>query len=489
MRTFKTQITSCKFCNKEFEGRIKVKHNKPTVQEFCSRICWSNSVHVDSEIRECLYCNVEFAVRRTLPKIYCSKSCSVKHQMSKAGEKEKRVNARKATIKTKYGVNDSANIPGRVDKWKKTMIDQYGSTGYNNYEARINTNGLTKLKQILNDGRYTPKFSIDSYSGVHSEYEFHCNKCSTSFKSHLRKIFPRCPQCYPPLSTGRSGLELEVYEYVKSIYVGEILHNDRKIIAPKELDIVIPDKKLAIEFNGLYWHKENKTRHLEKMKACENKGYQLIQIFEDEWLEKQEIVKSRIRSKLGLISNSIYARKCKIQEIDTRTKNKFLATTHIQGKDRSKIKLGAYHNDELVGVMTFSKLRLALGFKTTSDASFELSRFSTKLFTSTPGLFSKMLKYFTQNFDVKELVTYSDNRWNTGNVYENFGFNLVSTGQPNYWYVHDHQRYHRFNFIKHTLSKKLEMFNPNLTEVENMHLNGYERIWDCGSKKYILKLL
>ena len=166
--------------------------------------------------------------------------------------------------------------------------------------------------------------------------------------------------CYPYLSNN-SYCEKEVIEFVKSIYNGVIINNNRKIIAPYELDIYLPEKKLAIEFDGLFWHNDksgkDKNYHLDKTEKCEKQGIQLIHIFEDEWIEKQIIVKSIIKSKIGIYDKKIYARKCQIKEIAIKDKNDFLRMNHLQGEDHSQIKLGLFYENELVSVMTFGKPR------------------------------------------------------------------------------------------------------------------------------------
>lgn len=281
-------------------------------------------------------------------------------------------------------------------------------------------------------------------------------------------------------------MEKEILNFVIENYSGCVIENDRKILDGRELDIYIPEKNLAIEFNGLYWHKEDKVRHITKTKVCESLGITLIQIFEDEWMFKREIVKSKLLSRLGLIQLQIPSEECSIEKITTQDKNAFLNITHILGEDKSNIKLGAYYKDELVGVMTFSKLRMSLGHKKRIDGEYELTRFSTNLLTNVQGLFSKMLNHFIADYASTKIIAYSDNRWGIDNDYIGCGFTLLSKGKPNYWYIIKDKRAHRFNYRKDLLKTKLKIFDPQLTEIENMRANGYDRIWDCGSDKYEL---
>ena len=259
-----------------------------------------------------------------------------------------------------------------------------------------------------------------------------------------------------------------------------------------EYDIFIKEKKIAIEYNGLYWHKEGKKDkfyHLKKSQLAQQENIRLIQIFEDEYIFKKEIVVSRLKSLLGTPDRRIYARKCSVKEINSKEKDSFLNKNHIQGTDKSKVKLGLFFENELVSVMTFGHPRLALGSKKNNRQIWELVRFASTLNTQVVGGAGKLLKYFERNYKPDEIFSYSDKRWSDGGLYKALGFEYSHTSRPNYWYFDEKEmkRYHRFNFRKDVLNEKLEFFDPKLTEIENMMINGYSRIWDCGNDKWIKK--
>ena len=277
------------------------------------------------------------------------------------------------------------------------------------------------------------------------------------------------------------------FEYVKKLDEN-IKNQDRTIIPPLELDIVSEKHKIAIEIDGLYWHseisgKKNKFYHSVKRKNTNNCGYKLIQIFEDEWIEKQKIVKSRLKNSFNQNKRKIYARKCIVKELPTEIKSKFLKKYHIQGNDRSNIHLGLFYKNRLVSVMTFNPYRIALG-NSAKNNCYELTRFCSILNFSIIGGASKLLKYFEKNYKPTEIISYADKRWSDGNLYNKLGFNLVGTTQPNYWYIVKNQRKHRFAYRKSELQKLLKQYDNNLSEWDNMQLNGYDRIWDCGSLKF-----
>jgi hypothetical protein len=295
-----------------------------------------------------------------------------------------------------------------------------------------------------------------------------------------------CVECNPINSYSISGLQQQLNEYIESLDV-DIRYNDRSIISPYELDIFLPDYNIGIEFNGVYWHNElNKSNDYHKVKSdlCEKKGVQLIHIWEDDWLYKKDIVKSIISNKLKINQNKIYARKCIIKEIkDNEIIKDFLDINHIQGYAQSKIKLGLYHNDELVSLMTFGKSRKPLG-KGKND-EWELIRFCNKLNTSITGGANKLFKYFIENYDFESLISYADRSYFNGNLYNELGFNFEKKTEPNYYYVVEGIRRYRYNYRKDILVK--EGYDSNKTEHEIMLDRGIYRIYNAGNLKFTLR--
>lgn len=169
-----------------------------------------------------------------------------------------------------------------------------------------------------------------------------------------------CPHCISHISQA----EQEIYNTVVSLVEGDaVVQSDRSIIGGKELDIYVPDKHIAIEYNGLYWHSEacgrGKNYHYDKWKMCRDNGIQLITIWEDEWRDKQEIVKSMLAHKLGASqSKRIYARNTTITPLESPVARQFLDTYHIQGSCSSSAYFGLYDNfGEIVGSVLLEKDR------------------------------------------------------------------------------------------------------------------------------------
>ena len=380
-----------------------------------------------------------------------------------------------------------------LQKSKDKIGEELGTTGtfinkwlnYHNIpKVRYNeSNSLVKIK--LQDKKWLYeeyKIKNKTCQQIADELGHGCSKSLVSVWLNNHNIVADESNSYERKINKVSKEELEVVDYINSIYDGEIKQSVRSILKGKEIDIYVPEKNFAIEYNGLYTHShKDKKYHLEKTEGCQKQNIFLFHIFSHQWQQKQEICKSMIHNKLGLNTNKIYARKCDIRNVDASEKNLFLNNNHIQGKDSSTIKLGLYYSDELVSLMTFGKSRYN---KTTQ---WELIRFANKTFTSVIGGFNKLLSYFKRNFN-SNIVSYADRCYSQGNIYENNGFDLVRKNPPSYHYVDKNclNVFHRYSFQKSMLKDKLEMFNENLTEWENMVANGWRRYWDCGTLTFIL---
>ncbi len=322
-------------------------------------------------------------------------------------------------------------------------------------------------------------------------FNLQCDICNSQFtrtvnvfyksKNHFKNL---CPVCNPTKSI--SDLEIELKLYIKSVYIGLMIDNDTTILHGKEIDILIPDLNIGFEFDGVYWHSsfrnDNPNHLLWKTKLAATKGISLYHIFEDEWVNKKEIVKSRIRHILRINFDRIHARKCIIQKISNVEKNSFLSTYHLQGSDISGIRYGAYHNNQLVAVMTFTKTSFVKGG---DGLSYELNRFAVIKDVTIPGIASKLLKTFMNEYAPERLISYADRRWSNGNVYKQLGFKFVEETPISHWYFKGTcDRIHRSVFMKHKQEKLLKTYDATLTEKENMLNNGYGIIYDCGTTKW-----
>jgi len=133
----------------------------------------------------------------------------------------------------------------------------------------------------------------------------------------------------------------------------------------------------------------------------------------------------------------------------------------------------------MVAVMTFSKRRFD------KKEGYELVRYCTVGSFNVIGGAGKLLKHFGLEWSPSAVVSYADKRWSDGGLYKALGFDHIRDSSPNYFYMDDYiYRYNRIRFQKHKLASKLNKFNSSISEWENMKVNGYDRIWDCGNMMF-----
>lgn len=347
----------------------------------------------------------------------------------------------------------------------------------------LTTNDFIEKSSKIHNNKYV--YDKTEYKGTYESLTITCpihGDFTQRANDHLNGH--GCPIC----GNNMSLAEKEIEDYVKSFgiktetKVRGILSNN------KEIDILIPELNIGIEYDGLKWHSDefkDKNYHLNKTEECKKLGIRLVHIFEDEWMNKKEIIKSIIRNIIGKTENKIYARKCIIQNVNDNEKKEFLEKNHIQGNVNSQINLGLYHDGELVSLMCIGKPRINLGRKTSLEDEYELLRFCNKLNTNIVGGASKLFKYFITNYNPTLTTSYCDYRWSIGNMYKALGFTLSHHSQPNYYYIIGNNRKNRFKYRKSELIK--EGFDPEKSEKEIMEERGIHRIYDCWSLVYIWK--
>ena len=270
----------------------------------------------------------------------------------------------------------------------------------------------------------------------------------------------KCPKCN---KLGSSQQEKEILKYLKEIYNGSIIENDREILNGKELDIFIPDLKIAIEYDGIYWH--NNLNNYFKFEKCLDKGIRLIQITEWEWLHKNKQIKDYL-SNILVKSNKIFARKCKVKEISNKEYMDFTNNYHLEGYCSAFIRIGLFYNDELVQIMSFKKTK----------KYFEIIRECSKSGYLIIGGKSKILKYFERVYSPKRIISYCEKNKFTGNSYIKCGFKLKEESEPSYCYYKNSRKIHKNDCKKEKIG-----FDENLSEWENMSNNGYMRLFDYGN--------
>lgn len=343
--------------------------------------------------------------------------------------------------------------------------------------------------------RYYPKeYKIILYY-TKDEYNISLMERIVLFQNKLHKI-PECSveNCHNKCKWGESKSayyshcdkhinynwqskgEKELKQFLTNLNI-KFEYNNRTILNDgKELDIFIPEYNIAIEYNGLFWHNEKNTgkKSYLKWKECKDKNIQLLTIWEDDWRQRQEIVKDIIKTKLKL-NKKIYARNCILKEIDYNIEKSFLNNNHLQGYCQSSIRLGLFYNNKLYACMTFGKSR----FK---ENEYELLRFACLNGYTIIGGFSKLLTYFIKNYNFNEsIISYANCDISNGNVYIKNNFKEISHSL-NYWWCKNGEKYSRYKFMKHKLIQ--QGFDKNKSENEIMKELKYYKVYGTGNLKF-----
>lgn len=465
------ELAKCAVCGKEVSYGTTMNNKE---RKFCSNKC-----KLSKE-------GNPFAQKNVIEKI---KQTHIKRMGVDNPAKSKEVQEKMMqTCMKKYGVKNVFQVEEKKKKIKNTMIKHHGSASiYGNLELRekaLYSKKVNVYNKIIEKykNQYEPCFTIDEYQGVRHTYKWKCLKCGNIFEAQYNnaQITSRCFNCYPRKVITRSTYEDEIIEFLEN-YNLKLDLNNRKLIWPRELDIVIEDKKVAIEFNGTYWHStkihEDKKYHVNKVNDCENKGYKLITIWEFDWINenRKEIIKNKLKEVLGLErennSNDYF-----IKEILVKEKNDFLEKYHLQGKDTSSIKLGLYENNILTAVMTINKCKFDKTYEYEINRFAYINNFNTN--------FSRLLYYFENEYKPKSIILYADRCFWNNELFESLNFKFLKNSNPNFVWIIDDKKYPKFK-TKQILEENINKLNVDLNDYENMINLGYNQVYDCGNSLFV----
>lgn len=390
------------------------------------------------------------------------------HYLSRDGRRDER----DQKMIEKYGATNVGGLPEFVEKARQTNLQKYGRSHKSQSHLSEEVLKCLKDREWLYQQHYVKEKSL---SQIASELGFNGDMTTVMRYLHSHGLETQNYQS--------SFEERQVVDYIKKLYDGQVITNDRSIIAPYELDIVLPDIHLAIEYCGLYHHTEQagKGRYYHKTKWEKSKaqGYRLLTIFSDEWNERQPIVKRIIDRALQQDNTSpIFARTCTAEEVTAAEARQFFDDNHIQGACKGTISYRL--KDQQSRTMAI----IALEYYQKTNIWY-INRYATS--HKVPGGFSKLLAHFKRHHKWSEIVTFADLRWSSGDLYEKTGFTLDKILKPEYYWIDNNKRYHKFNYRRKYLPQRLKSFDPNKSEVQNCLDNGLQRIWNCGYKRYILR--
>lgn len=396
----------------------------------------------------------------------------------------------KKSMMDKYGVENISSLDGmkklKSDKMKKTLHDkmnilwhetEYFSVKKDAYELLFDAEAMVNfVHNEMNKDKV-------SYLELAEALGFSYRTVAVHYGEFLKNTG------IIKLVGGSSYMEDELLDVIKENYSGEIVRHNRTILENYEMDIYLPELKLAFEFNGTFWHsteKKGKMFHEEKVRRAHNKGIDIMLVWEDEWANKKDIIVSMIKYKLGVTDKTYFARKLTTKEITSHEAIEFYEINHIQGgRGITGTSYGLFDSDNLISVMTFNKTWR-------SKEYYELTRFATKLNTNVVGGASKLFSKFSKKHIGETVISYANGNFAKGSnsVYRKLGFEYEKRTEPMYYWVNDkNDRLSRYQTQpKKLLNKYPDDFrstNKNETEREFMERKGYYQIYTPGNDRYV----
>jgi len=303
--------------------------------------------------------------------------------------------------------------------------------------------------------------------------------------NHLEKKNP-CTQCNHMKSEPENQIAAFLEQYTK------VERGNRSIIKPKEIDIWLPEFNMGVEFHGLYTHRASsvKNLHRNKWELAEQAGVRLIQIFHDEWLNKQELVKARLLAFIGK-GETYNARQLRLERVEMQDIRQMLETTHIQGAGVSSVNYALYDGDRVIAVATFGKARSGAMTGAKTDGVWEVVRYASV--GRVRGGFSKLFKRFLTDVNPNKVISYCDLRYGNGRLYEATGFTLEAITEPDYWWIPKGKivRIPRYVTQKHKMANPShplhKYYQPEKTEAQICADAGWEKIYGVGNQKWVWK--
>lgn len=451
----------------------------------------------------------------------CSKSCGAILRSRERGSnwknpeiQKKAHDSIKENLIYKYGVDNVAKIPEVQAKIRQTNLERYGRTTVlqtpeviekslktrNSAEVKNKMSEHSKLREVYQLGISAANTEESKEKRKNTCLKRYGTKHVLASKEIRAKINKTISERYPKGSLARSMMtskrkqtclkrydvevgffakgyqssgEAEVREFIKSL--GFTGNQNNKAVPGIQLDIYIPEKNFAIEYNGMYWHsdavKHDRLYHWRRTKLCEEHGIRLFHIYEWEWANeiKRDIIKSVIKIALGITPSKVYARQCEIKNVPVPEYRKFCEKNHLQGYRHASVILGLYYGDELKQLMSFSQPQKRNARKT---YQWEIVRGCPGSNNVVVGGISKLWKYFLKTYNPKSVMSYCDMNKFDGHGYELLGMRLASEERGNLWMID-----------KKTLRVQQWIFR-NKERREEQEKNSY-KVFGVGNRTYV----
>jgi hypothetical protein len=500
-------LICCDYCGKETEKRKNkiIKGRKLIEKDCCSEeVCTKKKL---KEINILKYgvvnafqrVDVKDKIKKTnLKKYGCEyaqqnekireksrSTCLKNHGVEHALQNKDILKKAQEKSQEKYGTKFPIQLEEFKQKVKKTNLEKYGIENF------LSSKEIQEKIRQTNLEKYGTPFPICSEEIQEKIRQTNLEKYGANNCFGNKEIQEKIRQT----NLEKYGTPFPICKFGKTQNIikdwlngyGFNFNSNYELLEGKELDLYDENKKLAIEYCGIYWHNENspqprnRSYHYDKYKKCKDNGIQLLTIFDDEWNNKQNVIKSVILSKLGIFSKRIYARKCETKEISKKEMNDFCEQYHVQGKNSlSLVCFGLFYENELVGVVDLGRHH-----RKKEKETLVLTRLCFKEGYQIVGGSSKLFNCcinYCKNNNIKNIISWSDNRWSDGKIYKNLGFVLEEDLGPDYYYVNISNPKKRIS--KQSQKKSNSNCPENMTELEWANYRGLSRIWDCGKTRW-----
>lgn len=395
----------------------------------------------------------------------CLEKYGVEYFINSSDFKDKTKN----TLNTKYNVDNVFQLDNIKEKSRQTCLEKYGTEYAAQSEIikeKIKNTNITKYGydnpvksiEIMNKIRNT---NLEKY-GV----EYYCltQDCVSSNNGNNSK-----PNILFEKLLDKNNIKYErefnIDNYRYDFKVGDILI---------EIDPSITHNS---SFGIRGRDPLNITYHKNKSKTANDNNYSCIHIFD--WDDQNKIINILKQKK------TIYARNCKIKEIDNDECSNFLNKYHIQSSiNKKSINIGLFYNDILISVMTFGKPRYNKNYE------YELLRLCFHPDYKITGGSEKMFSYFINKYNPSSIISYCDNSKFNGSVYTKLGFDLLIANKPSkHWYNLKTKKHITNNLLLQRGYDQLfcTSFGNGSSNDDLMKQSGFVEIYDCGQSTYVWK--
>lgn len=416
-------------------------------------------------------------------------TCLQKYGVDNVAKLESSKVKQRATTLKHYGVEYVMQSPEVIQKYKDNCLAKTGKEWYTQTQETQDLK-RERLEKELRD--FEEKNNCTERCKLLETYKTSWLKLNLPYIRHKRFLFidnnyiPQIKQCSENSKNNISLEETEVLNYCRELLPREkIIHGSWDLIKSKEgnaleIDIYIPSKKVAIEFNGIYWHSlKDKNYHLQKTEECEKLGIRLIHIWEDLWNSKKDLYKDLIARSLGNYQKIIPTQNCKIKEIPKKEYISFLENNCLLFKEEASMRLGIVYNEEIVAVMGLSKNRK-------NKEGYELNCFCEKKGIKIERGLYFLLKYL----NLEKIECFLDRSFFNEKTYIEEGFKRMPCSEPSFFYHNTKKEFSRLRSFEIKKSKLFENkgdYDNNISEEDNMLNKGYLKIYDCGKINLIYK--